>query len=190
MLDLAHALPHRPTHLINLDGLPSKNNWPDLADHERTKMLRGELEGWLDHRRGVATAQRKAGTIDELAERRQRMNPRLPIEWLQYLVPIGAQLDADGWRWKIDPAMRFGGFGPWRPEWSMQRLPGIGVPVLGVLGLQNEVMGWGTKPKDVEPNQPPIFRFHGLEDVGHFVHVEQPQLVADIVVDFLRAHGG
>ena len=54
VLDLAHALPHRLSHLVNLDGLPSKNNWPDLADHERTKMLHSELEGWLDQRRRVA----------------------------------------------------------------------------------------------------------------------------------------
>lgn len=188
LLDLAHALPHRLTHLANLDGLPSKNNWPDLADHERTKMLRGELEGWLDHRRKVAGSQRKAGSLDELAARRQRMNPRLPIEWLEYLVTIGAYQSDDGWRWKIDPSMRLGGFGPWRPEWSMQRLPGIGVPVLGVLGLQNEVMGWGTKPADVFPNQPPVFRFEAMDDVGHFVHIEQPRRVADLVLEFLTEY--
>ena len=45
--------------------------------------------------------------------------------------------------------MRMGGFGPWRPEWSMLRLPGIGVPVMGVLGLELEVMGWGTRPEHV-----------------------------------------
>jgi pimeloyl-ACP methyl ester carboxylesterase len=190
VLDLAHALPHRLTHLVNLDGLPSKNNWPDLADHERTKMLRGELEGWLDHRRRVAEAQRKPGTIAELAERRQRMNPRLSLEWLEYLVAIGAYESDDGWRWRIDPAMRLGGFGPWRPEWSMQRLPGIGVPVLGVLGLQSEVMGWGTLPRDVEPNRPPVFRFEALDDVGHFVHIEQPRRIADLVLGFLDEHPG
>ncbi|MBI2704390.1 MAG: alpha/beta hydrolase [Actinobacteria bacterium] len=190
MLDVAHALPHRLTHLVNLDGLPSKNNWPDLAEHERTKMLRGELTGWLDHRRKVAGAQRKPGTLEDLAARRKRMNPRLPVEWLEYLVTIGAYESADGWRWKIDPAMRFGGFGPWRPEWSMQRLPGIGVPVLGVLGLQNEVMGWGTRPHDVIPNQPPEFVFSALEDVGHFVHVEQPDHVAGLVLSFLEEHPG
>lgn len=154
MLDLAHTLPHRFTHLVNLDGLPSKNNWPDVADHERTKMLRGELEGWLEHRRRVADGQRKPATLEGLAQRRQQMNPRLSIEWLEYLVTIGAREDADGWRWRIDPSMRLGGFGPWRPEWSMQRLPGIGVPVLGVLGLQREVMGWGTLPATSSPTAP------------------------------------
>ncbi|MEZ5205695.1 MAG: alpha/beta fold hydrolase [Acidimicrobiales bacterium] len=188
MLDLAHAVPHRLTHLVNLDGLPSKNNWPDLADHERTKMLRGEIEGWLDHRRDVAGKSRKPGTIAELAERRQRMNPRLSIEWLEYLVTIGGIEDADGWRWRIDPTLRLGGFGPWRPEWSMQRLPGVGVPTLGVLGLEREVMGWGTLPRDVEPNRPPVFAFCALEDTGHFMHIEQPRRIADLVLDFLADH--
>lgn len=106
-------------------------------------------------------------------------------EWLRYLVTVGAQEEADGWRWKIDPAMRLGGFGPWRPQWSMLRLPGIGVPFLGVLGLEREVMGWGTRPDDVIPNLPPGGRLEALEGVGHFVHIEQPRLVADLVVDHL-----
>lgn len=190
VLELAHACPHRLSHLVNLDGLPSRNNWPDLAEHERTRMVRTELTGWLEHRRKTADAQRKPGTIEELAARRQRMNPRLPLDWLEYLVTIGAREDPDGWRWKIDPSLRMGGFGPWRPEWSMQRLPGISVPVLGVLGLELERMGWGTVPADVYPNLPPGARFVPLEGVGHFVHVEQPRLVADLVLEFLEGRGG
>ncbi len=185
MMQLADACPHRVTHLANLDGLPSKRLWPDVADHERTRLLASELAGWLDHRRAAAAKQRKAGTLEELAARRGRMNPRLPIEWLRYLVAIGGREDPDGWRWKLDPVMRFGGFGPWRPEWSMMRMPGLAVPVLGVLGLEVEVMGWGTRPEDVERYLPPGARFVALEGVGHFVHIEQPRVVADLVLEFL-----
>jgi hypothetical protein len=54
MLELADACPHRVSHVINLDGLPSKNNWPDVSDRERTRMVQGEVQAWLDHRRAVA----------------------------------------------------------------------------------------------------------------------------------------
>lgn len=185
MLQLADALPHRVSHVINLDGLPSARSWPDVPDHHRTRMLNGELGSWLDHRRAAAHKVRRPGTIEELAERRGRMNPRLDPAWLRYLVPIGAHGAPDGWRWKIDPSMRMGGFGPWRPEWSMSRLPSLGMPVLCVLGLDIEIMGWGTLPEDVQANLPRGARFVPLDGVGHFVHIERPDVVASLVVEFL-----
>jgi pimeloyl-ACP methyl ester carboxylesterase len=185
MLQLADAQPHRVSHLVNLDGLPSKRSVPDVPDRERTRLLAGELADWLDHRRRAALAARKPGTLDELARRRGRMNPRLPVEWLRYLVTVGARRDPDGWRWKIDAAMRFGGFGPWRPEWSLLRMPGLGMPFLGVLGLEFEEMGWGTTPADVVGYLPPGAEFVALEDTGHFVHVERPAEVSRLVLDFL-----
>jgi len=185
MLQLAESQPHRVSHLVNLDGLPSARSWPDVPEHHRTRMLNGELAGWLDHRRKAATLIRKPGTIEELAARRGRMNPRLDLAWLRYLVPIGAFERADGWRWKIDPAMRMGGFGPWRPEWSMARLPALGMPVLCVLGLVVDDMGWGTLPEDIHHNLPPGGRFVPLDGVGHFVHIEKPRVVADLILDLI-----
>ncbi len=184
VMQLADAMPHRCSHLVNLDGLPSRRHWPDVADHERARLVTGELEAWLAHRQRSGTKVRRPGTIDELAERRRKMNPRSSIEWLRYLVPIGARHDDDGWRWKLDPSMRFGGFGPWRPDWSLLRMPGLGMPFLGILGMHMEEMGWGVKPADVEPYLPMGAEFHAL-DTGHFVHIEQPRAVADIVLDFL-----
>lgn len=185
MMHLANAVPHRVSALVNLDGLPSRRAMSDVSEHERTRLLRREVEAWLDHRRSLVGRRRKPGTLDELAERRGRMNPRLDRDWLRYLVTVGARRDEDGWRWKIDPTLRLGGFGPWRPEWSMLRLPGIGVPFLGVLGLERELMGWGTRPEDVTPYLPPSSTFVALEGVGHFVHIEQPRAVADLVLEFL-----
>ena len=185
MLHLADAWPHRVTHVVNLDGLPSRRNMPDVSERERTKFLHREMGAWLDHRARVSDKARKPGTLEELAARRGRMNSRLSEEWLRYLVTVGGRHDPDGWRWKLDPVLRFGGFGPWRPEWSMLRIPGLAAPFLGVLGLEPETMGWGTQPSDVEPYLPPGARFVPLEGVGHFVHIERPHEIAELVLDFL-----
>jgi pimeloyl-ACP methyl ester carboxylesterase len=185
MVQFAAALPHRVSALVNLDGVPSGRSMPDVPDHERTKLLAGELAGWLDFRRRASTKQRRPDTLDGLAERRAVMNPRLSKEWLRYLVSVGARHDDDGWRWSIDPSLRLGGFGPWRPEWAMSRLPGLSVPLLAVLGMEPELMGWGTPAEEVEPYLPIGSRLVAYDDVGHFVHIEQPQRVADLVIEFL-----
>ncbi len=185
MMQLADAQPHRISHLLNLDGLPSKWPSPDISDHERTLMLAEELASRLDHRRAAGTKTRRPGTIDELARRRSVMNPRLDLDWLRYLVTVGARHDEDGWRWKIDPALRLGGFGPWRPEWALQRMPGLSMPFLGVLGLEPDAMSWGTKPHDVLPYLPPGGRLESLTETGHFVHAERPAEVAALILDFL-----
>lgn len=185
MINLADAEPFRFRALVNIDGIPSRRPIPDVAEHERTKMLRGELTGWLDHRRRTATSSRKPGTIDELAERRRQMNPRLPIEWLRHLVTTGATESEDGWRWNVDPSLRFGGFGPWRPEWALTRLAGLAMPFYGFLVGIEEPMGWGTDPDDVRPFLPPGARLDVLDDVGHFAHIERPAEIAGRVIEFL-----
>ena len=185
MLQLAEIAPWRITRMVNLDGLPSGRKSPDVADHERTRMVADELTGWLDHHRRTGDLQRRPGTLDELAVRRGRMNPRLSHDWLLYLAAIGAEEVDGGWRWTIDPALRFGGFGPFRPEWSLYRLPGIAIPLLGVLATIEEPMGWGTKIADVEPYLPPGAQVVALPDTGHFVHVERPREVADLILEFL-----
>jgi pimeloyl-ACP methyl ester carboxylesterase len=187
LVQFAAALPHRVSRLVNLDGLASGRSMPDVPDHERTKLLAGEIAGWLDFRRAAGTRSRRPDTLDGLAKRRGAMNPRLSHDWLRYLVSVGARRDADGWRWKIDPSLRLGGFGPWRPSWALARLPGLSAPLLAVLGQQPEVMGWGTRPEEVSPNLPPGSRVEAFDDAGHFVHIEQPRRVADLVLDFLGA---
>ena len=185
MIQLADAQPYRFSHLVNIDGIPYRRRIPDVSDHERTRMMLGDVERWLDDRRKVSHASRKPGTLEDLARRRGRMNPRLSHEWLCHLVTVGARHDDDGWRWKIDPAMRFGGFGPWRPEWTITRLPGLPMPFFGILGSELEEMGWGTLPRHVAKYLPDGGRCEVLDNVGHFVHIEQPHLVSQMVLDFL-----
>jgi pimeloyl-ACP methyl ester carboxylesterase len=178
--------PQRVRAFVNIDGIPSHRPPPDVADHERTKLLATELSGWLDHRRAAGDKVRRADTLAGLAERRGRMNPRLSKAWLRYLVTRGARKDADGWRWKIDPALRPGGFGPWRATWSMARFASLPVPLYGILATVSEPMGWDTRAEDVAPYLPRGAEVVALPGVGHFVHIERPREVAGAVLGFLR----
>ena len=113
------------------------------------------------------------------------MNPRLSQPWLLYLVSVGARQDADGWRWKIDPALRPGGFGPWRAVWSMARFASLPVPLLGILATESEPMGWDTRAEELRPYLPPGARVLELSGTGHFVHIERPREVAELALGFL-----
>ena len=127
-----------------------------------------------------------AGPTPSTAGRAAGPHEPPPVPGLAPLPGVGGRLrDDDGWRWKIDPSLRLGGFGPWRPEWAMSRLPGLGSPLLAVLAMQPEMMGWATTPDEVEPYLPPCSDLVVLDDVGHFVHIEQPERVARLVLDFL-----
>lgn len=182
---LIQAMPHRVRAFVNIDGIPTHRPPPDVADHDRTRLLARELSGWLDARRSAATRVRKPGTLPELAQRRQRMNPRLSLDWLRYLATIGGRKDADGWRWKIDPVLRPGGFGPHRATWDLRRFASLPVPLLGILATEPEPMGWGTDPAELEPYLPESAHLVSVEGAGHFVHIEQPDRVAGMILEFL-----
>jgi len=184
-MNLVHAMPERFTRYVNLDGMPSTRPQPDVSEHERIEFAAGGAAAWLDHRRRTATAVRKPGTLDDLARRRGRMNPRLPLAWLRYLASVGARRDADGWRWKLDPIMRFGGFGPWRPGWGIEHLSQVRVPLLGLVCTIEEPMAPFVDPDVLRPHLPPDAELEALEDTGHFIHIERPAQVAERVLAFL-----
>lgn len=184
-LTLLHSLPGRFTHFVNIDGLPSRVPQPDVSEHERAEFRTGSAADWLDHRRRTVDAVRKPGSLDDLARRRQRMNPRLSLEWLRHLASVGARRDPDGWRWKLDPSMRFGGFGPWRPEWGLEHLTRLRVPLLGILCTVNEPMAPECTPESLQPFLPATARVDFVPDTGHFVHIERPHEVAERVLAFL-----
>lgn len=185
MMQLTEASPYRVSRMVNIDGMPSKRRMPDVPDHDQSRLMATEIGSWLDYRHEAHEAVRKPGTLEDLARRRAKMNPRLSIEWLEYLVTVGARHDEDGWRWKLDPSMRFGGFGPWRPEWSALRMASLPIPFLGLLGTVDEPMGWGARARDVTPWLPAGGRLEVLEDVGHFIHIEEPDRVTAMIAEFL-----
>ena len=187
LIHAIEALPHRFTRFACIDGMPFRSPHPDTAMHERRSMSRKTIDDWLAHRHSAASAERKPSPLEDVARRRARMNPRLGHEWLCYLVTQGAQHDAAGWRWKLDPAIRPGGFGAMRSRWMTDRLPGFPVPLLALFSTIAEPMGWDCTYEDLAPYLPTLARGIPMPDTGHFIHIERPRETADLVIDFLRA---
>ena len=198
LADLVSAFPERFRKFVNIDGIPWKHDSrsSDLSLEVRVERRAAWLAQYLDKRRELAEGhERRPGTLEELAKRRARHNPRLSEEWLRYLVSVGAQrvlseevLSEDSnelWRWKLDPAIRMGTPGPWRPEWGLVGLREIRVPMMVILGRVQEPMGWGTDPDGVAPHLPDDVTLEVYEDSGHFVHIEHPERTANDVLEFL-----
>ena len=191
MTDLCAAHPERFHCLVNIDGVPSRRarmRQSEATLGEKVEHRRRAIDKYLDFRTVLHEAERRPGTPDDLAERRARHNPRLPIEWLRYLVTVGARGAADGWRWKLDPAIRWMGLGPWRPDWGMAALRSVTIPTLAVLGKVQEPMGWGTTAEQAAESLPDHAELEVFDDSGHFVHIEHPERTAQTVLEFLRRH--
>lgn len=182
--NLIHTMPERFRRFVSVEGLPGDRPRPDVTEHEWVDMIGKAAAEWLDHRRTTAGRVRKPGTLDDLARRRGRMNPRLTHEWLRYLVSVGARRDPDGWRWKIDPTLRMGGVGPWKPSWSRRLLPEFPVPLFGILGRVQEAMSMGATEENLTAHLPPDARVLTL-DAGHFIHIERPREIADLTLEWL-----
>lgn len=177
---LAGAVPHRVSHVVNIDGMQDGERFldPDGLDLETVR-------GWLDGRLRLADQARTPATLDQLAERRWKAEHSLPIEWSRYLVTVGAeQVGPDLWRWKVDPAIRPRAFWPRRPEWSPSWLSAVEAPLLAVVAARPGPPGRDATPAGIGPYLPARGRMEML-DTGHFVPFERPAELAALVVGFL-----
>ncbi|MGY8525364.1 alpha/beta fold hydrolase [Paracidovorax citrulli] len=188
LMHAMQALPHRFTRFAAIDGLPFRSPAKDGAVRVgKSPLTVPVVARWLEMRRQGGERERRPGTLPELATRRARMNPRLDHEWLCYIASHGARRDADGWRWKLDPMIGVGGFGPMRAHWMTDRLPGFPLPMLAIFGSEKEPMGWDATADDLMPYFPPDTEVHRMQDVGHFIHIERPREAAQRILEFLGA---
>ena len=170
---------------------PRGNRWPSLPAipiptlrHERHRITATNLEQWLDYRRASASNLRKPGTLEDLARRRKRMNPRLSDEWLRYLVSIGRGVT------------RMAGAGSWTPlsVWVGSALaprvvaapsPRPPSPASRPNGHHRRGNGLGHQSRRNPSISPAGGRIIPFDDTGHFIHIEQPRRVADSVLEFM-----
>lgn len=184
----AGVRPHRVGKLVNLEGfgLPAA----------RPAQYPGRVAKWLDELR-EPPVMRGYASLDEVAARLRKTNPRLPFERAAFLASHWAEQDRDG-QWKIlgDPAHKMTGPLPYHVEEIMAAWQQITAPVLWVEAEQTDMWRW-MGPKEVARAE--VDRRMGylkrvtakmVPEAGHMLHHDQPEAVAGMVEAFLADVNG
>ena len=189
--DAATLMPGEVGKLVNLDGFgPPEDGFfrrPDIPDFE-SMTLADQCGLYLDEMRSPKRRLewRPYATLDEIVARRGLQNPRLDPTWLRYFVYHAAVQLESGWRWKADPMIVGGGFGPFRPAWIAPGWATLEPTMLAVIGSVEDQ--WGPLPDDVLTKRlsyVPRFTRATIEGSGHFLHMEEPIQLGRLILDFL-----
>lgn len=179
----AGVRPHRVAKLVNLEGFGLAATQPAMAPARYAK--------WLDELREPPTM-RSYETIDGVVERLMKTNPRLAPERAQFLAAHWAAPNADG-QWEIlgDPAHKITGATLYRVDEVMACWEKISAPVLWVEAKESDLWRWmGGRDKvraelDRRRAAIPSVKTAVINEAGHMVHHDQPELLARLIEDFL-----
>jgi len=182
----AGTRPQRVQALVNLEGF-------GLRDQPAARAP-ARYAQWLDQLK-TGGSLRDYASVAEVAERLKRNNPRLTDERAAFLAQHWAQPRPDG-RWVVagDPAHRLVNPVPYRLDEAAACWSRIDCPVLWVRAAATDVLRHvdtdaAAALAETERRRGFIRRSTSLviDDAGHMVHHDQPQRVAEAIVDFLGA---
>ena len=180
----AGVRPSRIRRLINLEGFGLPERPPEHAATQYAK--------WLDE---LATPpeMRDYDSLQAVAGRLMKTNPRLSTDKAQWLAAQWAQADAHG-RWRIlgDPAHKRVNPVLYRVSEVLATWRRITAPVMSVVGEQTNLEAWWGQRYTLADYEErlkavPQVRRESLADCGHMLHHDQPRALAALVEDFLEA---
>jgi pimeloyl-ACP methyl ester carboxylesterase len=182
VMSYAGVRPARIRRLVNLEGF----GLPEMKPHHAPKRLRQ----WLDELR-TEVSLRDYPSVDAVAERLLKNNPRLDAAHAAWLACHWAEQRADG-RWYIlgDPAHKRTNPVLYRKEEILEAWKLIAAPVLWVEGTETDVSKWwGDRyPRDdfeARLALVPQVEKALLADCGHMLHHDQPEALATCIKAFL-----
>ena len=185
---VAAAFPGLVRWIVNIDGLgpPADAMRPpdDLA-----VAIRGSFDA-VD--RALLGSPRPWASLEEMAKRRARSNPRLPWAWALHLAQHGARPaeDGTGWVWKADPMFGVGVPSEFSEPMLEAEMRAVARPVLVLTGSEpdtwrdlsdaqiTERVGWFPDARHIV-----------VPGTGHYVHIEAPQAVIAHIETFLAEVG-
>ncbi|WP_089398468.1 alpha/beta fold hydrolase [Noviherbaspirillum humi] len=179
----AGVRPERIRRLINLEGFGLPAAAPEKAP--------ARYREWLDELK-QDPALRPYASRAEVAQRLRKNNPRLTPERAEFLSGYWAAENADGsWRLLADPAHKRVNPILYRVEEVLACWRGITAPVLWVEADDTTAWRW-MGPKDqaraeIDRRIAMIqdVRTLMVEDAGHMLHHDQPEILASAIEEFL-----
>ena len=185
---VAGAFPELVRWIVNIDGLGPPSEAMQPPDDIPAAIQRA----FTVTDRAQLGAPRSWGSLEEMAERRGRNNPRLSAEWTLHLARHGARTTAegDGWVWKADPMFGVGIPSEFNEAMLKAEIRSVASPVLVLTGTEPDT--W----RDLSDEQIaervgwfPDARHAVVPGTGHYVHIEDPATVLGHMRDFLAEVG-
>ena len=181
----AGVRPERVRKLINLEGFGLPATKPEQSPKRYAK--------WLDDLKNPPTL-RTYPSREAVAARLQKTNPRLPDDRAEFLSRHWAAENAQG-EWEIlgDPAHKKPSPLLYQVEEVMACYRAITAPVLWVEAEDTNMWEWmGPKEQaraevDRRLSHLKHVSANMMADAGHMLHHDQPQVLARMVEEFLRA---
>lgn len=182
----AGVRPQRIRRLVNLEGFGMPATTPDMAASryakwmdELKKLHRGELD------------MRAYDTIDGVARRLMKTNPRLGQDKADWLAQQWAQQDASG-KWSIQgqPAHKVISAHLYQVEEALALYRRLSMPVLAVEASDNSLETfWDGRYTLAQYHeriqQVPNVEIARIPDAGHMMHHDQPALLAELIERFI-----
>jgi pimeloyl-ACP methyl ester carboxylesterase len=177
--------PERVARLINLEGFGLAATRPAQAP--------GRYAKWLDELKAPATM-RSYASLEEVAARLRKTNPRLPAGRAAFLAGHWAARDSHG-QYEIlgDPVHKRPGPLLYQVEEVLACWRRITAPVLWVEAEHTNMWLWmGPKEEarhevDRRLAQLQNVTARMMPDAGHMLHHDQPELLARMIEEFLAA---
>ena len=181
----AGARPGRIAKLVNLEGFGLPTTHP--------KQYPGRVAKWLDELR-EPPEMRGYASLDEVAARLRKTNPRLAVERAAFLAAHWAEQERDG-QWKIlgDPAHKMSSPLLYHVDEIMACWSAITAPVLWIEAEQTDMWRWmGARDQaraEVDRRMTFLHKVtpRMVPQAGHMLHHDQPELLAGMVEEFLAA---
>ena len=173
----AGARPQRVAGVVNLEGfgLPASDPARAVLRYRR----------WLDELK-TPFALRSFDSLDDVAARLMKTNPRLPRDKALFLARHWSRQVQERFVLRADPAHKRINPIPYRVEEALSCWAAIEAPVRWVASQDRDRHHQFTRSEDYRRRLAVIRRLQEVEvaDAGHMLHHDQPRRIAGLIEDF------